>query len=118
MNQPCEEKTLCNAIFAICEKIDDATYRLLKRNEKRYTVLHYYSSKSCNNVAAKLLNGLVKLAENMEKMNIKVAGIDRKVEEMRKGQFTEDMIETVKEITREQTEAKLEKDIMDTESRQ
>nr|AQN68902.1 PHD zinc finger domain protein [Elysia chlorotica] len=85
-----------------CENIDDATYQLLKKDADRpYALLHYYCSRSCNKAASKFLGGMLKLECDVEQLKSKMGEMENKVTNIQNGNFTDEMINKIKDINNE-----------------
>ncbi|RUS87094.1 hypothetical protein EGW08_005170 [Elysia chlorotica] len=103
---------LCDTWFhTTCEKIDDATYQILRRDaDKPCALLHYYCSKSCNKAASKLLGGILKLETEVDQLKMKVGEVEEKITNIEDGEFTDKMIDAVKSITRDQNKENCRKE--------
>lgn len=94
---------LCELWFhASCEKIDSATYELIKKDSKKgRPAIHWYCSKQCNIVAAKYLGGVTHLERKVNVLTEKVAKVDQSVAGLKEGKLPQNMIEAVKVISQQ-----------------
>ena len=81
------------------ESMDDDTYRVLKKNEKKATPsLYWYCSKQCDKAAGKFLSGMSYLEAQIKITNSKVVELEKSVSDVKEGIFPERMEEKVREI--------------------
>ena len=84
------------------ENMDDDTYRVLKKNEKKTTPsLYWYCSKQCDKAAVKFLGGMTHLETQIKATNSKVAELEKTVNDVNKGNFPAQMVDKVREIANE-----------------
>ena len=99
---------LCDSVWhkqCLPTALDEETFQLLKRNEKKDLNLYWYCTKQCDRAAAKFLSGMAYLEEEVTKTKEKVGVIENKVENIREGKFSEKMTEKVKTIAQEMMQA-------------
>ena len=84
------------------ENMDDDTYRVLKKNEKKTTQsLYWYCTRQCDKAAGKFLSGMAHLEAQIRVTNSKVADLEKSVSDVKDGIFPERMEEKVREIANE-----------------
>ena len=82
---------LCEIWYhATCEKIDEDTYELIRRDSaKDVPMIHWYCSKQCNKVASKYLGGVLHLEKEVQKLSEKVSQVDKSLTDLQEGKFSE-----------------------------
>ena len=81
---------LCDSIWhreCLPSNIDDETFQILKRSEKKDLNVYWYCSKQCDRAATKFLSGMVYLEEEITKVKGKVGAIESKVDSIQEGNF-------------------------------
>ena len=81
------------------DNMDDDTYRVLKKNEKKSTPsLYWFCTKQCDKAAGKFLSGMSYLETQIKITNSKVEEIEKSVSDVKEGIFPERMEEKVRAI--------------------
>lgn len=93
----CIQCELCDTLYHVkCEKIDDNTYEILKKDAERpCPFIHFYCSIMCNNAASKFLGNFMKVEKEIEEIKAKVNQVVAQVKGIESGDFTEEMKTTV-----------------------
>ena len=96
---------LCDSVWhkqCLPTKLDEETFQLLKKCEKKTDLnLYWYCSKQCDRAAAKFLSGMAYLEEELTKTKEKVGMMENKVNDISEGNFPEKMTDKVKTIAQE-----------------
>ncbi|XP_047740696.1 uncharacterized protein LOC125179243, partial [Hyalella azteca] len=96
----------CSSLASYTHRIDDTTYNALTQDGgKANALLHYFCSKQCNKPASKFLRRLIEMEQEVSRLTEHVGRVDGRVAEIEKGNFTPEMADAVKEITRDQAAA-------------
>ena len=74
----------------------------MKDSRKDCPLIHWYCSKQCNKLAPKFLSGMTQIQKQVDNLTEQVAQVDMKITEVQEGKFTPKMIDTVKEISKEE----------------
>ncbi|RUS84616.1 hypothetical protein EGW08_007643 [Elysia chlorotica] len=103
----CIQCALCDTWYhARCEKIDDSTYEVLKKDgERPCPLIHFYCSNMCNNAASKFLGNFMKVEKEIKEMKAEVNQVVTQVKSIESGEFTEEMKTTIRDIARVEREA-------------
>ena len=82
---------LCDSVWhkqCLPTKLDEETFQLLKKCEKKTDLnLYWYCSKQCDRAAAKFLSGMAYLEEELTKTKEKVGMMENKVNHVSEGNF-------------------------------
>ena len=95
---------LCDSVWHkdCIADMDEDTYRVMKKNEKKETLnLYWFCTKQCDRAAGKFLSGMAHLEAEIKSTNLKVSALEKTVLEIGEGHFTEKMTRAVQEIASE-----------------
>lgn len=83
----------CKRKHYLSWKLDETTYQILKKDEVKRGVTHYYCSKPCNKAAVKFLGSLWKIEQEVENLQANVMEVDTNVANIQEGNLLQIILE-------------------------